>query len=66
MNRKDWNSIKNIETISGKFEDGREYRIFKCPKTGLIELVLDHSDLRNQNQTDNCEPVILVSGFYQD
>lgn len=63
MNRTDWSSIKNIETISGKFKDGKEYRLFKDPVTGLIELIVDHKDLRNQNMTDKFQPVIVVSGF---
>lgn len=71
MDRKNWDSVKNMEIISGKFEDGRNYRIFKCPKTGLIELILDHKDLQKQNQgvrSDNkleasYQGYVAVSGF---
>ena len=66
IDRKNWDSIKNLETVSGKFADGREYRLIKDPKTGLIELILDHRDLRNQNQTESFQPVILTEGFYSD
>mgnify|MGYP006444098547 CR=1 FL=1 len=62
-----------IESVNGKFSDGREFRLLKDLETGQIELILDHSDLQNQNQGVKSErkidqkfqAYVLVEGFYQ-
>jgi pantothenate kinase len=66
LKRNNWKEIQEINTQDVTLKSGTKLRILQNKKTGLIEIILDHNTLRNQNQTEDFQPIILVEGFYQD